>query len=375
MLRVTQGVHFSKCSFLGNHGKITIKGNPAFAGREILPLFSLFEPQNLDVTVTNVASVQFRGPRYALREHSVEMLQVQAMSSLRVRVVGVQGEGGHTISIMFNFGGSACYLEIRQADQLAWHMVVRNGYEGNPGDLRKIQKRRTTHNKKFNTHICSALNQREFIESKAVYVVLQGHRPENLRKFSRGLPSTAERCRGIKFPNGDRVRKVQFVFEVTHQMALRIERNGTVDVADALRRGPVRDPELKSYLESIRAVTLVWTARFGYTRARHGTSTLHQLPVLIASVVPIQRYISSSSMAGRLSTWPVMRDSIVDFKGPQRAARRVRRAGSTGPVRRVADPFRQALEQLFDGTATERICESTAGEMTAVDGATAGVGS
>ncbi|KAJ7262331.1 hypothetical protein B0H12DRAFT_1069328 [Mycena haematopus] len=35
----------------------------------------LFEPQNLDVTVTNVASVQFRGPRYALHEHSVEMLQ------------------------------------------------------------------------------------------------------------------------------------------------------------------------------------------------------------------------------------------------------------------------------------------------------------
>ncbi|KAJ7193990.1 hypothetical protein B0H12DRAFT_1082511 [Mycena haematopus] len=75
MLRVTQGVHFFKCSILGNHGKITIKGNPGLAGREILPLFSLFEPQNLDVTVTNVASVQFIGPRYALREHSVEMLQ------------------------------------------------------------------------------------------------------------------------------------------------------------------------------------------------------------------------------------------------------------------------------------------------------------
>ncbi|KAJ7212475.1 hypothetical protein B0H12DRAFT_1079416 [Mycena haematopus] len=67
MLRVTQGVHFFKCSFLSNHSKITIKGNPGLAGREILPLFSLFEPQNLDVTVTNVASVQFIVHSFPLR--------------------------------------------------------------------------------------------------------------------------------------------------------------------------------------------------------------------------------------------------------------------------------------------------------------------
>ncbi|KAJ7231854.1 hypothetical protein B0H12DRAFT_1223322 [Mycena haematopus] len=60
MLHVMQGVHFFKCSFLGNHGKITIKGNSASAGQEILPLFGLFEPQNLNVTVTNVRSVQFK---------------------------------------------------------------------------------------------------------------------------------------------------------------------------------------------------------------------------------------------------------------------------------------------------------------------------
>lgn len=46
--------------------------------------------------------------------------------------------------------------------------------------------------------------------------------------------------------------------------------------------------------------------------------------------------------------------------------RRTRRAGFTGSVRRVADPFRRALKQLFDGTATGRFDEVTAVEMTAV---------
>ena len=73
--RVTYSVHFSKCSFLGNHGKITINGSPAFAELEILTVFDLFEHQNLDVTVTRTQSVQFRGPRHASPEHSVEIVQ------------------------------------------------------------------------------------------------------------------------------------------------------------------------------------------------------------------------------------------------------------------------------------------------------------
>ncbi|KAJ6622031.1 hypothetical protein B0H10DRAFT_1944870 [Mycena sp. CBHHK59/15] len=49
-----------------------------------------------------------------------------------------------------------------------------------------------------------------------------------------------------------------------------------------------------------------------------------------------------------------------------RAVRRARRAGSTGSVRRVADPFRRAPEIFFDGTATGRFERATAVEMTAV---------
>ncbi|KAJ6615301.1 hypothetical protein B0H10DRAFT_1950008 [Mycena sp. CBHHK59/15] len=52
--------------------------------------------------------------------------------------------------------------------------------------------------------------------------------------------------------------------------------------------------------------------------------------------------------------------------GIARAVRRARRAGSTGSVRRVADPFRQAPEIFFDGTATGRFERATAVEMTAV---------
>jgi hypothetical protein len=54
-------VHFSKCSFLSNHEKVTINGSPANAGAEILPFLSLFGPQNLDVSVTDGPNVQFRG--------------------------------------------------------------------------------------------------------------------------------------------------------------------------------------------------------------------------------------------------------------------------------------------------------------------------
>jgi hypothetical protein len=50
-----------------------------------------------------------------------------------------------------------------------------------------------------------------------------------------------------------------------------------------------------------------------------------------------------------------------------RAVRRTRRAGLTGSVRRIADPFRRGFEKKFDGTATGRISQSTAVEMTAAD--------
>jgi hypothetical protein len=40
-------------------------------------------------------------------------------------------------------------------------------------------------------------------------------------------------------------------------------------------------------------------------------------------------------------------------------------------VQRVAGPFRQGLWNFFDGTATGRLWGATAGEMTAVNGATA----
>ncbi|KAJ6563523.1 hypothetical protein B0H10DRAFT_1966072 [Mycena sp. CBHHK59/15] len=55
-----------------------------------------------------------------------------------------------------------------------------------------------------------------------------------------------------------------------------------------------------------------------------------------------------------------------------RAARRARRAGSTGPVRRVADPFRRGFQIFFDGTATGRLYKPTAGETTAGNGQRAG---
>ncbi|KAF8142818.1 hypothetical protein K438DRAFT_1768886 [Mycena galopus ATCC 62051] len=56
------------------------------------------------------------------------------------------------------------------------------------------------------------------------------------------------------------------------------------------------------------------------------------------------------------------------FKVEIRAARRARRAGSTGPVRRVADPFCQRFWEFFDGTVTGRLFKTTAVEITAVDG-------
>jgi hypothetical protein len=46
--------------------------------------------------------------------------------------------------------------------------------------------------------------------------------------------------------------------------------------------------------------------------------------------------------------------------------RRARRAGWTGSVQRVTDPFRQGLDTFCNGTATGWIEEPTAGEITAV---------
>jgi hypothetical protein len=58
-----------------------------------------------------------------------------------------------------------------------------------------------------------------------------------------------------------------------------------------------------------------------------------------------------------------------------RAARRPRRADSTGPARRVADPFRGGLGNIFNGTATGRFGDPTAVETTAVTARRAATGS
>ncbi|KAJ7656039.1 hypothetical protein DFH06DRAFT_1411743 [Mycena polygramma] len=55
--------------------KITINGSPAVPGLEILVFFDLFGPPKLNVTVTDTESVQFRWPRHASLEHSVEIVQ------------------------------------------------------------------------------------------------------------------------------------------------------------------------------------------------------------------------------------------------------------------------------------------------------------
>ncbi|KAJ6513721.1 hypothetical protein C8R47DRAFT_1064421 [Mycena vitilis] len=68
-------VHFSECSFLGNHVQIAKYGSPATAGREFLTFFDLFGPQKLNVTVTDTKSVQFRRSRHASPEHSVKIVQ------------------------------------------------------------------------------------------------------------------------------------------------------------------------------------------------------------------------------------------------------------------------------------------------------------
>jgi hypothetical protein len=52
MSPVTSKVHWIRSSFLGNHAKITINGNPAKAGAKILTFFSLIGPRKFNVTVT-----------------------------------------------------------------------------------------------------------------------------------------------------------------------------------------------------------------------------------------------------------------------------------------------------------------------------------
>ncbi|KAJ6465565.1 hypothetical protein C8R47DRAFT_1079344 [Mycena vitilis] len=75
-------VHFSGCSFLGNHGKVPIYGSPATAGRKILTLSNQLGPRKLKVTVTDTKSVQFRRLRHASPEHSVEIVQDPPISIL-----------------------------------------------------------------------------------------------------------------------------------------------------------------------------------------------------------------------------------------------------------------------------------------------------
>jgi hypothetical protein len=75
VVTVTKGVHWLRCSFLGNHGKITISGGPANAGPEIFAFLGLFGPQNPAVTVTYTKSVQFAMLHHPSPEHLVEIVQ------------------------------------------------------------------------------------------------------------------------------------------------------------------------------------------------------------------------------------------------------------------------------------------------------------
>jgi hypothetical protein len=56
---VTEGVRFSECSFLGNHGNIPINEMLANAGREIFTFLRYFGPEIATVTVTWCPSVHF----------------------------------------------------------------------------------------------------------------------------------------------------------------------------------------------------------------------------------------------------------------------------------------------------------------------------
>jgi hypothetical protein len=63
----------------GGGGYITVSFRPSVHGAIARPNFlvflSLFGPKNLDVTVTYVPSVQFKGTHHASPEHLVEMIQ------------------------------------------------------------------------------------------------------------------------------------------------------------------------------------------------------------------------------------------------------------------------------------------------------------
>ncbi|KAJ7670810.1 hypothetical protein DFH06DRAFT_1320735 [Mycena polygramma] len=89
MSRVTIGVHFSWCSFLGNHEQIPINGNPATAGRKILAFFNLFRPQKLNVTVTNTKILSTRIKKIASNpEIGAELKRIYARWSIDTDLTG-----------------------------------------------------------------------------------------------------------------------------------------------------------------------------------------------------------------------------------------------------------------------------------------------
>jgi hypothetical protein len=90
----------------------------------------------------------------------------------------------------------------------------------------------------------------------------------------------------------------------------------------------------------------------------------HLLKTTPNSVAPVEMRKPSV----RRLVYPFLAPTFLASNLRPRAVRRARRAGSTGSVRRVTDPFRQGLWNFFDGTATGRFFDSTAVEITAVDG-------
>ncbi|KAJ7633689.1 hypothetical protein B0H17DRAFT_1149924 [Mycena rosella] len=89
------------------------------------------------------------------------------------------------------------------------------------------------------------------------------------------------------------------------------------------------------------------------------------LPLCVTSTILIVRGycpLTQSKLSRQLRRKPFLLPLV-------KAVRRARRAGSTGSVRRVADPFRRGFAKNFNGTATGRISQSmaVAGRPTVTD--------
>jgi hypothetical protein len=82
---VTSIVHWVSCSFLGNHNKITIKGNTAVAGLKFFVFLGLFGAKIVpsSVTETKIVHSQARVTRHLnlwLKRYSMSLIYVTDFS-------------------------------------------------------------------------------------------------------------------------------------------------------------------------------------------------------------------------------------------------------------------------------------------------------